>query len=168
LRPHPVACHDQRQYAILWGGAAAGAGACAALNRDQEDRDGGQGAMSTARNFPPAALAPWAEIVPGAPFPMTEADLLAWPDDGWAYELVEGMLVRMPPSGRRATRISRRLAARLGDYVDARALGDVTGEQGGYRLAPRTDLAPDVGFVRAARLPPLDSPEADELIAGAP
>ena len=124
--------------------------------------------MSTPRNFPPAALAPWAEIVPGAPFPLTEADLLAWPDDGWAYELVEGVLVRMPPSGRRATRISRRLAARLGDYVDARALGDVTGEQGGYRLAPRTDLAPDVGFVRAARLPPLDSPEADELIAGAP
>jgi Uma2 family endonuclease len=74
----------------------------------------------------------------------------------------------MPPSGRRATRISRRLAARLGDYVDARALGEVTGEQGGYRIGPRTDLAPDVGFVRAERLPPLDAPASDGLIDGAP
>ncbi len=124
--------------------------------------------MSTAHAVPPDPPAPWAEVVPGAPFPMTEAALLRLPDDGWCYELVEGVLVRMPPSGRRATRISRRLVARLGDYVDAQALGEVTGEQGGYRLAPRTDLAPDVGFMRAERLPPLDAPASDGLLVGVP
>jgi Uma2 family endonuclease len=99
---------------------------------------------------------------------MTEADLLKLPENGWQYELVKGVLVRMPPSGKRATRIARRLAARLGDYVDERGLGEVTGEQGGYRLAQGTDLAPDVGFIRADRLPPLDSPEYDTLADGAP
>ncbi len=123
--------------------------------------------MSQARAFPPDSVAPWAEIVPNTP-PMTEDALLALPDDGWAYELVEGVLVRMPPSGKRVTRIARRLSARLGDFVDERGLGEVTGEQGGYRLAPRTDLAPDVGFIRADRLPSLDSPEYDTLADGAP
>lgn len=83
--------------------------------------------MSQARAFPPDSVAPWAEIVPNTP-PMTEDALLALPDDGWAYELVEGVLVRMPPSGKRATRIARRLSARLGDFVDERGLGEVTGE----------------------------------------
>lgn len=112
-------------------------------------------------------LAPWAEIVPH-PKPMTEDDLMALADDGWRYELVEGVLVRMPPSGRRASRIARRLAARLGDVVDARGLGEVTVADGGYTLAPGTDLAPDVGFIRASRLAPLDSADADKLILGAP
>ena len=121
----------------------------------------------TARSVPPESVAPWAEVVPGVPL-MTEADLLARPDDGWQYELVKGVLVRMPPSGKRATRIARRLSARLGDHVDQHGLGEVTGEQGGYRLAPGTDLAPDVGFIKAERLPPLDSPEYDTLADGAP
>ena len=37
-------------------------------------------------------LAPWAEIVPDAE-PMTVADLLTLPDDGWQYELLDGRLV---------------------------------------------------------------------------
>ena len=122
---------------------------------------------SAAHTPPPEPAAPWAEIVPYAA-PMTDAGLLALPDDGWQYELVRGVLVRMPPSGKRATRIARRLSARLGDYVDEHGLGEVTGEQGGYRLAPGTDLAPDVGFIRADRLPPLDSPDYDTLAEGAP
>jgi len=97
---------------------------------------------------------------------MTVDELAALPDDGWQYELVEGVLVRMPPSGQRAARIASRLAARLGDFVDAQNLGNVTGPDGGYTLGPRTDLAPDVGFIQAARLPPLDSPDYDKLAAG--
>lgn len=124
--------------------------------------------MAQPRAFPPdKTLAPWAEIVPGAA-PMTINKLARLPDDGWQYELVEGVLVRMPPSGQRAARIARRLAARLGDYVDAENLGNVTGPDGGYTLGPRTDLAPDVGFIRADRLPPLDSPAYDKLASGAP
>lgn len=56
----------------------------------------------------------------------------------------------------------------MGDVVDARGLGEVTVADGGYILAPGTDLAPDVGFIRASRLAPLDSPDADKLIPGAP
>jgi Uma2 family endonuclease len=118
-----------------------------------------------AQAIQPEPIAPWAEVVAS---PVTEDELLAWPDDGWQYELVKGVLVRMPPSGKRATRIARRLSARLGDHVDEHGLGEVTGEQGGYRLGPGTDLAPDVGFIRADRLPPLDTPEYDTLADGAP
>lgn len=123
--------------------------------------------MSEAHATPPEPLAPWADLVPRRG-PMTTEALLALPDDGKQYELVEGRLVSMPPSGRRASRIARRLAARLGDYVDDHALGEVTGADGGYSIGPKTDLAPDVGFIRADRLPPLDSPAADKLTTGAP
>jgi Uma2 family endonuclease len=53
-------------------------------------------------------LAPWAEIVPNMP-PMTTDELRAIPDDGWAYELVEGVLVRMPLSSFGASNIGSRL-----------------------------------------------------------
>ena len=46
----------------------------------------------TTRTYP---LAPWAEIVPHVP-PLTVGDLERLPDDGWRYELVEGVLVRYP------------------------------------------------------------------------
>jgi hypothetical protein len=50
--------------------------------------------MSQAYAVPPASVAPWAEIVPAAP-PMTVEDLLNYPgEDGYRYELVEGVLVR--------------------------------------------------------------------------
>jgi hypothetical protein len=37
-------------------------------------------------------VAPWAEVVPGAG-PATVEDLLTMPNDGWIYEVVEGVLV---------------------------------------------------------------------------
>ena len=112
---------------------------------------------------PTSSLAPWAEIVPGAPL-MTVDDLEHLPDDeGWVYELVEGVLVRMPMSGLEATTIAYRLGGRLSVYVEDHDLGVMTGEQGGYRVDPAhprtTELAPDVGFIRTDRLPPRDSPE---------
>ncbi len=51
--------------------------------------------MSQARPFPPEPIAPWAEIVPDAPSHMTLAEFLDHPgQDGYRYELVEGVLVR--------------------------------------------------------------------------
>ena len=127
--------------------------------------------MTAQRAFPPRPLASWAEVVPNMP-PMTVDDLHAIPDDGWIYELVQGVLVRMPMSGLRATTIASRLLARLQIYVEENGLGVVTGEQGGYRLDPahprETEVAPDVGFIRADRLPPLDSPAYDKAPALAP
>ena len=116
--------------------------------------------MSTKTQTPPSStLAPWAEIVFGVG-PKTVDELEALPDDGWAYELGEGVLVRMPHSGGEASQIARRLAGRLGDFVDDHALGAVTGADGGYILDPmrpkETELAPDVGFMRAGRVRALD------------
>lgn len=128
--------------------------------------------MSTAVHArPPYPLAPWAEIVPHAP-PMTVDDLESLPDDGWTYELVEGVLIRMPMSGFEASNIGYRLGGRLSVYVEDHGLGGVTGEQGGYRLDPAhprtTELAPDVAFVRADRLPPRASSAYSEALQLAP
>jgi Uma2 family endonuclease len=127
---------------------------------------------ATTHVSPRNTLAPWAEIVPNAP-PMTVDDLESLPDDeGWVYELVEGVLVRMPMSGYEASHISTRLLVRVGAYVEDHNLGGMTGEQGGYRVDPAnprtTELAPDIAFVRADRLPPRDSPEYRKALLLAP
>ncbi len=118
--------------------------------------------MAALRDAPPNPVAPWAEIVPDKP-PMTTDELHAIPDDGWAYELVRGILVRMPLSSGGASNIGSRLLGRLITYVEDNGLGAVTGEQGGYRLDPAhprdTEVAPDIGFVRAERAPTPTSPE---------
>ena len=131
-------------------------------NTDKRDRS-----MAEARARSANTLAPWAEIVPHTGL-MTEEELLALPEDGWQYELVEGRLVRMPPSGLRATQIAFIIGAALFAFVQPRKLGVVTGADGGYRLGPGTDLVPEVGFIRADRLPLRSSPDYDRLVSGAP
>ena len=127
--------------------------------------------MNAARILPSDSLAPWAEIVSGVP-PMRVEDLHALSDDGWQYELVNGVLLRMPMSGFEASNIGYRLGGRLSVYVEDTGFGAVTGEQGGYRLDPAhpddTELAPDVAFVRAERLPPRRSPEYSKALRLAP
>ncbi len=108
-------------------------------------------------------FAPWAEIVPGAPYPMTIDQLMALPDDGHIYELVEGRLVRMPPSGGGASNLGLRLASALQTFAEPAGLGVVTGADGEYVLSGPGDLetafAPDAAFVRADRAPARNSPE---------
>ena len=90
--------------------------------------------MSSAPYLSPSGtLAPWAEAV-RTDMPLHVDDLAALPDDGWQYELVEGVLIRMPASGYEASNVAARLLARLGVFVEDRALGAVTGADGGYRL----------------------------------
>ncbi len=128
--------------------------------------------MTALRAHPPNPVTPWAEIVPDAPYPMTTDELYALPDDKWTYELVNGVLVRMPLSSGRASSIGMRLAARLTLYVEDNGLGVVTGEQGGYRLDPAhlrdTEVGPDVAFVRADRIPAPTSPVYDDAWPLAP
>ncbi len=96
-------------------------------------------------------LAPWAEIVPGVG-PMTVDDLLTRPDDGWQYEVVEGVLVRMAGSGDLATTIAATIIIVLGAFVRARRLGRVTSSNGVYKFpGAETGLLPDVGFYSTAR-----------------
>ena len=109
-------------------------------------------------------LAPWAEPVPDAPFPMTADELLTRPDDGWMYELIEGRLVRMPGSGGETSLIALDLAAALLAYAKPRKLGRLTGADGTFDLTQpgdtyETALVPDVAFVRADRVPARTSPE---------
>ena len=108
--------------------------------------------MTTAHAFPPHSPAPWAEVVPGYGRVTVDA-LLSVPDDGYVYEVVEGMLVRVAGSGNRATRLALRLGGRLGAYADARGLGVATGADGMYIFpGAETGLIPDVGYYRAERL----------------
>jgi len=77
--------------------------------------------MAAQRAHPPDPLAPWAEIVPNMA-PMTTDELHAIPDDGYGYELVQGVLVRMPLSSFGASSIGMRLAIRLGAYIEDNSL----------------------------------------------
>ena len=129
----------------------------------------GKGAMSTTTR-PSGSVAPWAEVVPDAPPGMTGGDLMNWPDYGeYRHELMEGTLVRMAGSGRRATRIVLRIGARLLDYVEARRLGVVTGADGVYRFpGAETGLVPDAGFHTRTRDALIPAQDEDAPIPFAP
>jgi len=106
--------------------------------------------MAEARTLPSATLAPWAEIVPDAGC-ATVDDLLTRPDDGWRYEVVEGVLVRMAGSGEEATNIAGIIFGVIFAYVRPRRLGRVTPADGVYKFpGAETGLLPDVGYYNSA------------------
>ncbi len=112
--------------------------------------------MTAGRAHPSDAVAPWAETVPDAPYPMTMAAFLDYPDDdGYRYELVEGVLVRMVGSRPAAGHITVRLQARLAVYVEDHGLGQVTRPDEPYDFENTgqkdTGLLPDIGFYKASR-----------------
>ncbi len=114
--------------------------------------------MTAIRALPPDPIAPWAEIVPHAPRHMTVADLLDWPDDdGYRYEVVEGVLVRMAGTRPEAGAITRGLLFPLAAFVQAHGLGTVTLPDEVYDVEhtgqPNTGLLPDIGFYYASRAP---------------
>jgi Uma2 family endonuclease len=78
-------------------------------------------------------------------------DLLRWPDDdGWRYEVVEGVLVRVAGSGEEAATIAGNIYFALRSFVQPRRLGVVTPADGVYKFpGAETGLLPDVGFYRA-------------------
>lgn len=120
-----------------------------------------------------------AEVVVGAS-PMDAERLLAlgddgWRYDGWRYELVDGRLVRMAPTGMEHRDIWMRLFRALDRHVEAHALGALTPPDTGFRLplpdASETVLSPDIGFIQAghaATLPPAGSPERRKFLPLAP
>ncbi len=87
---------------------------------------------------------------------MTAEELLAMPDDGRMYELVEGVLVEESPAGVDASSLVARILARLLVFVEERDLGLIVGADGGFFFGrdPDTVRAPDVAFIRAERVPP--------------
>ncbi len=95
---------------------------------------------------------------------MTAEELERVPDDGYQYELIEGVVHRMAPASFEPSSLAARVLTRIGSYVEEGGLGEVTGADGGYVLGrdPDTVLAPDVAFVRAERVP---SPEERQHFA---
>jgi hypothetical protein len=100
-----------------------------------------------------ATLQPtWGEIV-DAHSALTADDLLRLPDDGYTYELYEGMLMRKMTSPAHGV-ICQRLRFELGLY--ARATGIISQDQIAqnvlFDLAPgtanRATLAPDIAILR--------------------
>ena len=104
--------------------------------------------------------APWAESASDKL--MTADDLAGLPESGRGYELVEGRLVRMPPTGGWHGRISMDLGTALNNFVKAHNAGMVLGAETGFLVSrpgePETVLAPDVAFVARQRLPKADDP----------
>lgn len=107
-------------------------------------------------------LAPWAERVPDRG-PLTADELLRLPDDGYCWELVAGVSVRIPFMTFEQGVIAADLLAEIGDYVEAHGLGEVVAGGSGFILSrpdePDTVLAPDVAYVRADLVPARSSRE---------
>lgn len=85
---------------------------------------------------------------------MTAEELERVPDDDYRYELVQGELIRMRPTGFEHAEITVLIGTELTNFVRPRKLGVVGGE-GGFVLYrdPDTVRAPDIFFVRADRAP---------------
>jgi len=84
---------------------------------------------------------------------MTADELLATGSDA-PYELWEGVLREVSPSGFRSGAVGSRLQILVGQFVLERGLGLTTNADAGYVLSEvsQTVVAPDIGFVRANRL----------------
>src|SRR5918992_5443640 len=86
---------------------------------------------------------------------MTADELMALPDDGWRYELIEGVLHRMAPAGAEHGEIEAEFIRLIGNHVAEHDLGRVyTGDTGFFfGRRPDTVRAPALAFVPADRLP---------------
>lgn len=89
-----------------------------------------------------------------SPALMTAEELIQLPDDGLRYELINGELKTMSPSGHPYGRITARLTGPLVMFVRENNLGEVYGAETGFKLTtgPDTVLAPDIAFVAKDRL----------------
>jgi len=80
----------------------------------------------------------------------TEDDLLATPEDGKKYELVDGE-IRVSPMGNRQSAVIAQLAALLVVFVKQHRLGYVMAGDAGFRLPSKNVRCPDVSFVATGR-----------------
>ena len=93
---------------------------------------------------------------------MTAEELFIVSGDSDKCELVDGALVRMPPTGGRHGKVAVRIGRLLDEHVEARDRGVVCGAETGFILRRDPDVvrAPDVSFVAKARIPVTGAPDA--------
>lgn len=94
---------------------------------------------------------------------LTEAELLALPDDGRKYELVDGR-AREVPTGARHGRIGVRLIRMLGPHADGK--GELFDSSTGFRMVSGNIRSPDVSYMMRHRLP--EGPLPIGFLDGAP
>lgn len=85
---------------------------------------------------------------------MTAEELLALPNDGFRYELIQGELRRMSPAGHRHGRLVLNITTPLDQHVRDNELGAAYAAETGFLLTidPDTVRAADVAFVRQERV----------------
>src|SRR4051812_29859225 len=82
---------------------------------------------------------------------ITAEELFEMGDIG-RWEVIDGEIVRMSPSGAEHGNVAGNVFALIREFVKQRGLGRVFAAETGFKLAPRRVRAPDVAFVRAERL----------------
>lgn len=95
------------------------------------------------------------DTVAGALHPgrrMSEEEFVAWCDEDTRAEWVDGEVIVMSPASWVHVKLNRFLMSVLGDYVDAKKLGDVGGPEFSVRLNPKRRRLPDVLFIANERL----------------
>lgn len=100
---------------------------------------------------------------------LTAEDLLQMPRDDWRYELVEGVLYRMPPPGFEHGSLAGQLNGLLFAHVSQHKLGRVLAAETGFQISsdPDTVRAPDVAFVSNERLQQVEF-DRSKYFPGAP
>ncbi|HEX6944471.1 MAG TPA: Uma2 family endonuclease [Gemmatimonadaceae bacterium] len=90
-----------------------------------------------------------------APALLTAEELLRLNLPNKRTELVRGQLVVREPAGYLHGNIAMRIGSVIHQHVEANSLGEVFAAETGFTLARRPDTvrAPDVAFIRSARLP---------------
>jgi Uma2 family endonuclease len=81
---------------------------------------------------------------------MTEDELMALPDDGCKYELVDGRAKEVP-TGAMHGRIGTRLIRILGPHADT--VGEIFDSSTGFRMPSGNIRSPDVSVMLRSRLP---------------
>ena len=85
---------------------------------------------------------------------ITARELEQMPDDAHHYELIRGVLKRMPPPQLPHGLVQQNLLLDLGNYLDQHELGVAVGEVGFLlETNPDTVLGPDIAVIPAEYLP---------------
>ncbi len=83
----------------------------------------------------------------------TYRDWLGLPDNGYKYEVINGVLFTMPPPGTGHQRVSLKLATKMYVYAEDNNLGEILEAPCGVRLPNQpVPVEPDIFFIKKERL----------------